>query len=133
MTRIGDTVSAFLNVQAGVNSSSSITKLQAGQIFARDLLKPMETAFGYTGEMDANPTRAKWCEIAQKHMSGIKTSDVDRIDMISVYETVSKSFEDSRVGYTPVVNTDHVQFNVSGHNNYYDKVTQAANMCTTPA
>ena len=53
--------------------------------------------------------------------------------MISVYETESKPFEDSRVAYTPVVNTDHVQFNVSGHNNYYSGLIQAAGMCITPA
>lgn len=92
----------------------------------------MVTAFEHTGERDANPTSAPWCEIAQKELAGIKTDDVNRIDMISVYKDESKPFEDTRVQYTPVEN-GHVQFNVSGHNNYYSGIIHAKQMCITPA
>jgi len=66
----------------------------------------MTSAFEVTGER--NPTeneQAPWCEIAQKKISGVKSSaDLDRIDMISVYKTESHPFEDTRVAYTPVEN-----------------------------
>jgi len=52
--------------------------------------------------------------------------------MISVYKTEAHPFEDTRVGYTPVEN-NHVQFNVSGHDNYYGGVTEVKEMCITPA
>jgi len=79
----------------------------------------MVTAEQHTGERDANPTSAPWCELAQKELAGIKTDDVNRIDMVSVYGAGTKAFEDTRVAYSPVEGSDHVQFNVSGHNKYY--------------
>jgi len=51
--------------------------------------------------------------------------------MISVYKTESHPFEDTRVAYTPVDN-GHVQFNVSGHDNYYGSLPPT-HMCITPA
>merc|ERR1712151_521195 len=135
MSEIGDAASAFLHIQAGVNTDKAVSLLQAGQTFTRDdLLKPMVSAMELTGE--ASPVedgRAPWCEEAQKFIAGIKTDDVNRMDMISVYKTESHPFEDTRVGYTPVENTDHVQFNVSGHDNFYGSLIHAAEMCITPA
>ena len=60
---------------------------------------------------------------------------MDRIDTISVYKTEGHPFEDTRVAYTPVEENDHVQFNVSGHNNYYGiGITKpTADLCITPA
>lgn len=93
----------------------------------------MVTAETQTGERDADATRAPWCELAQVQLAGIKTDDVDRIDMISVYKTESHPFEDTRVAYTPVEGNDHVQFNVSGHNVFYSPVLHPSSMCITPA
>ena len=76
MSIIGEQVGAFLNVQAGVNTSSSIKTLQAGQAYTRDeLLKPMVSAFDITGERSvADDGKAPWCEIAQKKISGVKSN-----------------------------------------------------------
>lgn len=52
--------------------------------------------------------------------------------MISIYKTEDHPFEDTRVGYMPLGN-DHVQFNVSGHNNFYSGLLDASEMCITPA
>ena len=97
----------------------------------------MTDAFDITGERDATDGgRAPWCEIAQKKISGVKNNaDLDRIDMISVYKSESHPFEDTRVGYTPVEENNHVQFNVSGHNNYYGiGITKPPkDICITPA
>ena len=137
MSMIGDQVSAFLHIQAGVSTASAIEKLQAGQAYTRDeLLKPMVSAFDITGERNpAEDGKAPWCEIAQKKISGVKSNaDLDRIEMISVYKTEGHPFEDTRVGYTPVEN-HHVQFNVSGHNNYYGMAAlkPTKDLCITPA
>ena len=66
MSIIGEQVSSFLNIQAGVNKSESIKKLQAGQSYTRDdLLKPMVDAFKLTGERNpVEDSRAPWCEEA---------------------------------------------------------------------
>lgn len=134
MTEIGAAAAAFLNVQAGVSTSASIKKLQDGQTWTRDdLLKPMVSAFEHTGERDANPTTAPWCEIAQRELSGIKTDDVNRLDLVSVFAEGTKPFEDTRVAYSPVEGSDHVQFNISGHNDYYSGIIHAKQMCITPA
>ena len=135
MSAIGKAVSAFLHIQAGVNSSSAVKILQDGQTYTRDdLLKPMVDAMKFTGELNPEEDgRAPWCEAAQVKLAGIKTSDSDRIDMISVYKTESHPFEDTRVNYTPVEGTDHVRFNVSGHDVYYGRITKAKEMCITPA
>merc|ERR1712151_483597 len=134
MSIIGDQVSAFLNVQAGVSKADSIKRLQAGQSYTRDdLMKPLTSAMEFTGEKGPKEDRkAPWCEIAQKKISGIKSEDdLDRIDMISIYKTEDHPFEDTRIAYTPVENS-HVQFNVSGHDNYYGTFPPAS-MCITPA
>lgn len=108
MLAIGGAVSAFLNVQSYVSMSDSIKKLQSGQSFTRDdLLQPLVTAYTQTGEKDENPTRAPWCEIAQKKLAGISPEDEDRLDMISVYAAKAKPFEDTRVSYKLVEN-NHV-------------------------
>ena len=93
----------------------------------------MVTAFGHTGEQDADATTAPWCELAQKELAGIKTDDVDRLEVISVYKTESKPFEDTRVAYTPIEENNHVQFNVSGHDVFYGSLLKAKQMCITPA
>ena len=66
MSMIGDQVSAFLNIQAGVSKTDSIKRLQAGQSYTRDdLLKPLTSAFDVTGERNpADDASAPWCEIA---------------------------------------------------------------------
>jgi len=134
MIAIGEAVGAFLNVQAGVSVNKSIETLQIGQSFTRDdLLKPLLSAYTQTKEKETDATNAPWCELAQKKIAGIKTSDVDRLEVISVYLTEAKDFKDTHVGYTPVEN-NHVQFNVVGHDDYYsDSALHMSTMCISPA
>jgi len=47
------------------------------------------------------------------------------MDLISVYKTESKPFEDTRTSYTPVESSDHVAFNVSGYDTFYGKLSFA--------
>ena len=54
------------------------------------------------------------------------------MDLISVYKTESKPFEDTRTSYTPVEGSDHVTFNISGYDTFYGKLS-FAQMCITPA
>ena len=52
MSRIGEQVGAFLNIQTGSSKASEgIKTLQDGQTWTRDdLLKPLVSAFEVTGE-----------------------------------------------------------------------------------